>query len=503
MLLVVPQVVSSSRHLDQPPDTYLRQAQALETLLHLLRACPTTKLDHSAVALDISSWRTLLSDVVAELFNTSKPIVLIVGGVHLKALALLTNGTEEVRPSALQKIVASSVSSLLSMGVPYSLIKEALSNPTTGSVLRLFAYATRASSSEKCLMNLTPRIVSFVVYVEKGNTARARAIAEDVINSASLFFGSIMVSIVERLPAAYLARTPSYGDISEEVLEKLISVIRERNISIGEVLATYSIKDLIDLYEKLANNAKLDMTLQGSDNVGVIATPLNRTFIGEMGLDEDVLRYPLIANASEGGSSETTKRGGEEEVVSEQEVSELVSRLTYRVMTTVLDIVDKATFREYLTRSVRQKGLTPTCTPVNRGRASDWELVVVALALAASAGGFSQLVLRKRHTELSLPKRVSINVGKEVYFVNKLNPTVRFFWDVVERLLTRGDVEILPSDTHREIVEKLSSSVDDVTSAALRRLGRLYEVARYSKNPPDEVLMKDLEVLKNLLGMWS
>ncbi|MEM1747396.1 MAG: DUF4129 domain-containing protein [Sulfolobales archaeon] len=500
MLLVVPQVVSSSRHLDQPPDAYLRQAQALETLLYLLRACPT-KLNYSVMTWDTSSWRTLLSDVVTELFNTSKPIVLVVGGVHLKALALLTNGTEEVRPTTLQKIVTSSVSSLLSMGVPYSLIKEALSNPTTGSILRLFAYASRASSAEKCLMNLTPRIISFVVYVERGNTARARAVAEDVLNSASLFFGSIMVSIAERLPAVYVAHTPSYSDISEEILEKLISVMRESNISIGEALATYSIKDLIDLYEKLANNVKLDMTLQGSGNVGVIATPLNQTFSGEMGLDEDVLRYSLIANPSRNGSSETTKSSGEVEVVSEQEVNEVVSRLTYRVMTTVLDVVGKATFREYLARGVRQKESTPTYTPVNQDRVSNWELVVVALALAASAGGFSQLVLRKRYTELSLPKRVSINIDKEVYFVNKLNPTVRFFWDVVKRLLTKGDVEILPSDTHREIVEKLSSSVDDVTSAALRKLGKLYEVARYSKNPPDEVLMKDLEVLKNLLGM--
>ncbi|MEM1815359.1 MAG: DUF4129 domain-containing protein, partial [Sulfolobales archaeon] len=293
----------------------------------------------------------------------------------------------------------------------------------------------------------------------------------------------------------------SYSDISEEILEKLISVMRESNISIGEALATYSIKDLIDLYEKLANNVKLDMTLQGSGNVGVIATPLNQTFSGEMGLDEDVLRYSLIANPSRNGSSETTKSSGEVEVVSEQEVNEVVSRLTYRVMTTVLDVVGKATFREYLARGVRQKESTPTYTPVNQDRVSNWELVVVALALAASAGGFSQLVLRKRYTELSLPKRVSINIDKEVYFVNKLNPTVRFFWDVVKRLLTKGDVEILPSDTHREIVEKLSSSVDDVTSAALRKLGKLYEVARYSKNPPDEVLMKDLEVLKNLLGM--
>ncbi|MEM2499236.1 MAG: hypothetical protein QXU30_03685, partial [Sulfolobales archaeon] len=181
------------------------------------------KLNYSMLAWDTSSWQTFLNNLARNLFNEPSLIVLVSGGVHLKALALLVNGTEELRSSTLEKTIVSSVSSLLSMGVPYQLIRDTMDNPTASNLLKLFAYASKNSSAETCLRNLTLKMISFVMHVERGNTGRARAIAEDVLNSMSLFFGSIMVSIVEKSPVGYVVRAPSSGDISEEVLEKLIS----------------------------------------------------------------------------------------------------------------------------------------------------------------------------------------------------------------------------------------------------------------------------------------
>jgi len=457
------------------------------------------KLNYSKLAWDTSSWQTFLNNLARNLFNEPSLIVLVSGGVHLKALALLVNGTEELRSSTLEKTIVSSVSSLLSMGVPYQLIRDTMDNPTASNLLKLFAYASKNSSAETCLRNLTLKMISFVMHVERGNTGRARAIAEDVLNSMSLFFGSIMVSIVEKSPVGYVVRAPSSGDISEEVLEKLISVIRGSSINIGEALATYSIEDLIDLYEKLTSDVRVDIAPQVSSNTTSITTLLNQGF-EEMEVDEDVLRYSLITNVSREGSPKDVSKSSEgAKVFDDQEVTEIVSKLTHRVMATVLNTIEKTTFKEYLIKSVQRRQSTLTHTPVNQDKESSWELVLASLVIAASLGGFSQLVFRKRYFELSLSKK-ALNLGREARLIDNLNPVVKFFWDVVSQLLATRDVELSPSDTHREIVEKLSSNVDDVTSAALRRLGKLYEVARYSKSPSVELLMEDLEFLKSFLG---
>lgn len=429
--------------------------------------------------------------------------ILTVGGIHLKAIGLLANGTEELQPRVLGRVVQASVSSLISAGLPYSVIEEAVINSSTSSLLRLLAYTSRARSPWACLEAVVLKALSFVMSVEKGYFERARTIAEEVTNARSLFIGFVMFSILERVPRGRAIRASGPEDISDQAIEKLITVLKRLNFSIGDILAKYSVAELLELYERLASVAEVDTLLSStSRTVGNIS--LLDGGVSGAELDEDVLRQPFVT-AKPGESGEGEPAGGsmrEEEAagVGEQKIAELVSRIEQeRSILAVFDTVNKAGFREYLDSSLRQREATPTHVSMGRERPPDWWTVLALFAVAASVGSLYQLTVHRSSARLDYTKGVSRG-GTRKATPEGLNPVIELFWGVVNRLTTLSKVEIRLSDTHREIVEKLCPYVDDVVSAGLRRLGKLYEAVRYAKTPPTDLLARDLRYLEKLLG---
>ncbi len=494
--LVLPQIAVAGRHLDRAPEEYLKEALAVEVLLSWSRACPGAGVWRGAAPWDARGVRSLVEELAKSLLHSTTPAVLVVGGVHLKALVLLINGSEELPPSVLERAILNSISSLVSAGAPYHLVDEALSSPSTSSLLKLLAYSTRVPGVGRCLEGLAPKIVSFCVYVERGDIERARALAEEVLNAGSALFGIVMASVLDGAPR-YGRWTPALEDLPEEFAEKLVAVLREHNISIGEVLARYSIAELAELYEKLIGAAGAGLVL-GSETSSASGPGQLGGLPPGAGVDEDVLRPAIVGSqgASAGDPVTGTGSGG---ALSELQVRELLSRIPSRVLASAISIVRSASFREQLDMGVEPRREVQRASPVGRERAPELVLALAAVAVAASVGGLYHLALRSSRAG-SLPQIVGRELGVEASSTADLGPAVRLFWRVVSRLASAVDVKILPSDTHREIVEKLGSRVDDLTSAGLRRLGKLYETARYSREKLGGVVERELESLRRFLG---
>lgn len=498
-VLVLPQVAAAGRHLDRVPEEQLKRALAMEVLLSWSRACPDAGLGYGALPWDAPGLRAMLDGLARSLLHGAAPAALLVGGVHLRALGLLINGSEELHVSALERLLLNSVSALISAGVPYQLVEEAVSSPSVGSLLRLFAYSSRVPSVGRCLEVLAPRVISFCIYAERGDVGRARALAEEVLNSGSALFGVLMVSALGRAsPAGRGPRAPALDELPEEFAEKLVSILRERNVSIGEVLARYSIAELVELYEKLASAAGADL---GPEVGGSAMSDLGR--YGGVppvaGVDEDLLRPALAGSQGVDSGRSPASAGSSGEPAGERRVRELLSRIPPSVLSSAVSIASGASFERYLGATRAPRAVAQPTDPADRGETPSWGPVLAAVAVAASVGGLYHLVLRGGGTS-PLRWAGARRPVMEVRPAEELSPVVKLFWSVVGRLAAAVDVEILPSDTHREIVDKIGPRVDDVTSAGLRRLGKLYEAARYSRGVAREVLERELEALSRLLG---
>ncbi len=437
--------------------------------------------------------------MVKSLLYDNVPAVLLVGGVHLRALGLLINGSEELRSSVLERVVLNSISVLVSSGVPYHLVDEAVGSPSTGSLLKLFAYSSRVPGVGRCLEVLAPKIISFSVYVERGDAERARVLAEEVLNAGSSFFGVVMVAILEGMPRGYHRhRAPALVDIPEEFAEKLVSLLREYNVSIGEVLARYSIAELVELYERLMSAAGAELVL-GNRGSAASGSEWYGGLPPGVSVDEDVLRPAIVGSQGAGAGYPTADSESGEVGASGPRVRELLNRIPPRVLATAIDMASSASFGRYLGGTAEQRRVVQYASPVDREGVPEWWLALAAIAVAASVGGLYHLALRSGVVG-SLRLTGGRGPGIVVDSAADLSPVVRLFWRVVSRLATAVGVRILPPDTHREIVEKLGSRVDDVTSAGLRRLGKLYEVVRYSREAPRELVERELKSLEGLLG---
>lgn len=417
----------------------------------------------------------------------------------MKALELLINGSEDLQPRVFERVFLASASALVRAGIPYHLIEGALSSPSINSLIRLSAHIARALELGRCFDEVMLKVVSFSLHVENGNIGRAREIAEEVLIRRSAFFGAIMISTINLGSRKYSPHSSGL-EIPEEVLEKLISVLKEHDIDIGEVLAKYSLSELMELYEKLGGALEPALLLL-EENRRVTSAGLPRQNLLEVDADEDTLRYSAVTDSQgRNGLAKDVSSHAKEEVVSEQEIGKLVNRIPYQVVVEAFKVVSSASYREANAggSQLSSRDLLGRA-PSEDERLTDWVLLFSMIVIAISVGGLSPIVLR-RGTSRPVSLRKALEVGDTGTTITDLNPVVKFFWNVVDLFTATAKVRVLPSDTHREIVEKLGVKADDVESAALRRLCKLYEAVRYSgRAVPDELLRRELKVLRKLL----
>ncbi|MCX8185239.1 MAG: hypothetical protein RMI56_01520 [Sulfolobales archaeon] len=493
---------ASSRHLNKSPEEYLRDAVALEVLNSWLKKCLNLSFEFSTpTALTERKLQVLLETYIEIIASSSRLEVLTVGGEHLRALQILVNRSEELQPSLLKKVLSTSISSLILSGVPYDLVDEATSNPSVSSILKLLAYVSRLSELSSCLKDVVTGVLYFGLQLERGDIEKARTVAEEILNTRSIFLGTILVFTLE-YPPPRLRATARPIDISEEVVEKLVYVLSKYDVDIGEFLARYSISELLELFETVGSIEDLELVLRKIDYSNYSSTSINYELLGD--IDEDVFKYPLGGDRSSqrtvgGGNLSSNSSVVEIDIsVVRYDVDKLVSKIPQRVLASALDTISRATLSldeskyRQLTRDRDTHHLEV------RSKSPEWGTAAVLLAAAVFLGLLSLYVLHRDLSRSSLSSRAASRDMK-TNSTASLNPAVELFWSTVTYLAAATKVEILPSETHREIVEKLESRVDSITSAALRKLGKLYELVRFSQDRVQHSLERDLEVLGKIL----
>ncbi|MCS7099809.1 MAG: DUF4129 domain-containing protein [Sulfolobales archaeon] len=502
LLLAAPQVVLS-RHLSSSPEEYLKEAIALEILSSWVGRCFNVSFEFSKSAeYADGELRSLLEARIGGVLSGSRLGVLAMGGSHFKALQLLLGGAGELRPASLREVLSASVLSLVLSGVPYGLVEEVLSRPSISSLLKLLAYVSRFLTASKCFRDLVAEVVYFGLSLESGNVERARSVAEEVLNSNSIFFGTVLVLVLEN-PPTKLRTSSRYVEISEEAVEKLVLALSRYDINLGEILAKHSISEILELLEVVGSIENLDLVLRRIDSINVSTLTEVRRLLA--GLDEeDVLRYSLGGESSpqrtpgggsSGGSSSVEDVG---ERVAQHDIDRLVDKVPQRVLKSAIEAIDRATLS--LSKSRGRPLAREGTTPSSGGSGDSLGLgAVAALLLAAASIGFLYpYVLRGSSRRFP---RFGIVLSRDAGALSTAgqHPVVEFFWKAVAHLAAVVKIEILPSETHREVVERLESRIDGVTSAALRRLSKLYELARFSRSGVPSSVGEDLEFLRKIL----
>jgi len=485
MLAASAQASLSSRHLDRVPEDLLREALALDTLVSWSSKCFGIGAEALRAANDPQVLREYLENLERALLKGNNTAVIAVGGLHIRALRFLLYGSNEMTPEILEELIKVSISSLITTGVRYQDIEELVQNPSLASLARIYERVSRDPAIGKCLKDVLIKLLSFGVYLERGDVARARAVAEEVLSEKSVFFGVSMLSMVEG--RTYVVRQARPVEISDEDLEKLVSKLRDMDIDLDEALSKYSLSELVELYEslKVIGNVSVQPGINGS----MIGTGQ------ETESADDALRQGTVSarvNQEESGltpESYATPDPGK--------ISELVSRIPPKVIASAVSVVVSTGYSKAYPQA---SGKTASPTYLNTRRQeqpSSVEImgfVFVVIAAVVAIPITLRGVFRREVLEPLVAPSVRVPPA-----VTELSAAVRVFWEVVRDLSARARVEIRPSDTHREITRKLSSELDSVSSALLGRLSRLYEVARFSREVSEELIGRDLKKVEEML----
>ncbi len=484
ILVASAQVVFSSRHLDKVPEELLREAIALDILASWSSKCLGVGISELHTMDDLHEYLEYLENI---LYGNSTAVIAL-GGVHVRALMLLLYGSSEITPEIVERLIRVSVLNLIETSrVGYEDIEELFHNPSLASLVRIYKRVGNDPLIGRCLNDVLIKLLGFGVYLERGDVAKARAVAEEVLSERSVFFGVLMLSIIEG--RTYVVGSSKPLKISEEDLERLVSKLREMNVDLDEVLSKYSLTELIEIYESLKAVDKIDLQLN-----------TNASLVGVgWGVEDvdDVLRQGAVSTQVSRENQESIPGGYA--VPDPGKIGELVNRIPPKVIASAVSVVSTLSYsRTYAPTS----GKTPPTYLELRRQGSSLSstellgLIFVAIAAMVVIPIVLRGTLRK---EISEPLVRPLLV-RTLPTTPELSAVIRVFWEVVTNLSIKVKVEVRPSDTHREIAEKLDPELDSVSSALLRRLSKLYEVARFSREVPEERLSRDLSIVKEMLG---
>jgi len=429
------------------------------------------------------SWRVLewvrdLRRVTLE--GGSTPLPLVLGGAQLKALKVVLEGRGTVLDTDVRLALEASAKALTSLGIPVALVEEALSGSSYRDVLAL-ALSLDPGRGGLCVKELQARVVLFSLHLERGDYSRAGKLAEEVLSSTSVFFGLAMLRLVE-VPTVYIAaQQPQLGaDVPQELVEELVEKLRELNVDLQEVLSRYSLLELVELYEELKSYSP-EVVLAALKYGNLTLTPTSGGLRDVVeGFDEDLVRpgWYYGQGLPLGNSTTSPAQTTSAEHV---DLSIALSRLPSKLISRAAEVASSVSLAYYTLSSARG---SEEVLRRSEARALESHLALqVAIATAVVVALVPAVVAAlRRGSSLGPPRRwvPSPLAHLPVAYRNKV---VELFWRAVDVVGRRVEVRVEPADTHREIVSKLSSKLGSVEAGALRELGRLYELARFSATP--------------------
>lgn len=489
ILTVSAQVVFSSRHLDKVPEELLREAIALDILASWSSKCLGVGIGEFHTMDDLHEYLKYLEDVLHG--NTTAVIAL--GGAHIRALMLLLYGSNEITSEVIEELVKVSALNLIETSrVSYQDIEELFHNPSLASLVRIYKRISVDPIISKCLGDdVLIKLLSFGMYLERGDIARARVVAEKVLSERSVFFGVLMLSILES--RSYVIGSSKPLEISEKDLERLVSKLREMNVDLDEVLSKYSLTELMEIYENLKALDNTDIRL--NTNASLVSTGW---IIEDV---DDVLRQGAVNTQI--GLEDQEPTPGNYTVLDPRRISELVNHIPPKVIASAVSVVSSLSYLRTYTPIFEKTSssiyLEPRRQESPLSSAELLGLIFVAMAAVTTISIILRGVLRKEIIEPPVRPSLVRTSPTTPELSTVLSTVIRVFWEVVTNLSTKVKVEIRPSDTHREIAKKLGTQLDSVSSALLRRLSKLYEVARFSKEVSEERVSKDLSIVKEML----
>jgi len=479
--LALASVPSYGRHVQQAPEELLEVPLALDSLVKWVSRCyPNSSVPDVGVE---PSWRVLewvrdLRRVTLE--GGSTPLPLVLGGAQLKALKVVLEGRGTVLDTDVRLALEASAKALTSLGIPVALVEEALSGSSYRDVLAL-ALSLDPGRGGLCVKELQARVVLFSLHLERGDYSRAGKLAEEVLSSTSVFFGLAMLRLVE-VPTVYIAaQQPQLGaDVPQELVEELVEKLRELNVDLQEVLSRYSLLELVELYEELKSYSP-EVVLAALKYGNLTLTPTSGGLRDVVeGFDEDLVRpgWYYGQGLPLGNSTTSPAQTTSAEHV---DLSIALSRLPSKLISRAAEVASSVSLAYYTLSSARG---SEEVLRRSEARALESHLALqVAIATAVVVALVPAVVAAlRRGSSLGPPRRwvPSPLAHLPVAYRNKV---VELFWRAVDVVGRRVEVRVEPADTHREIVSKLSSKLGSVEAGALRELGRLYELARFSATP--------------------
>ncbi|MCC6047165.1 MAG: DUF4129 domain-containing protein [Desulfurococcaceae archaeon] len=433
------------------------------------------------------SWRVLewVRDLRrAVLEGGGSPLPLVLGGAQLKALNLVLEGRGTVVEGDVRSVLEASARALGYLGVPVALVEGALSGSSYRDVL-LLALSLDPRRGGPCVRELQTRVALFALYLERGDYPRAGKLAEEVLAANSILLGLAMLRLVEAPVAYVVAQRPGPAvEVSQELVEELVERLRELNVDLREVLSRYSLQELVELYEELKRYSP--EVVLAALRYGNLTLPPVYAGPRELGgdLEEDVVRPGVYYGQGERGGSPTTPGSTQSTAVDYADISLAIGRLPGRLISRVAEVASSVSLAHYSRASGRVPEEVPRRVEVAVPGSRPAIQVAVVAAVASVAIPVALVALRRTSRT---PETLRRWVPAVPHYPSTTyrNVVVEVFWRVIDVVGRRVRVRIGPSDTHREIVSRMSSSLGSAEAEALRELGRLYELARFSARQLD------------------
>ena len=430
------------------------------------------------------SWRILewvrdLRRVTLEEGGTSLPLVL--GGAQLKALKVVLEGRGTVLDTDVRLALEASARALASLGVSAALVEGALSGSSYRDILVL-ALSLDPGRGGLCVKELQARVVLFGLHLERGDHSRAGKLAEEVLSSTSVFFGLAMLRLVE-VPTVYIAARQSQRgvDVPQELVEELVEKLRKLNVDLQEVLSRYSLVELVELYEELKSySPEVILVALKYGNLTLTPTSGGLREVVE-GFDEDLVR-PGWYYGQELPLGNSTTSPAQVTSAERVDVSIALSRLPSKLISRAAEVASSVSLAYYTLGPAR--GFEEVLRRSEARALENHPALKVAIATAVALALIPAVVaaLRKGGSSFGHPRGWAPPPPARLPVAYR-NKIIELFWRSVDVVGRRAEIRVEPADTHREIVGKLSSRLGSAEVMALRELGKLYELARFSATP--------------------
>jgi len=406
------------------------------------------------------------------------PLPLVLGGAHLKAFNAILEGRSTVLDIDVRLALEASARALTSLGIPVALVEGALSGSSYRDVLVL-ALSLDPGRNSPCVRELQAKVVLFGLYLERGDYSRAGKLAEDVLSTTSVLFGLALLGFVE-VPKAYVVvHQPQLAtEVPQELVAELVERLRELNVDLQEVLSRYSLLELVELYEELRKySPEVVLAALKYGNL-TPTTAYGKPWEVSEGLDEDLVRPGHYYGQGRSESSPTSSpvRSVPAESV---DISLALSRLPSKLISKAAEVASRASLAYRAWSTARAPEEVPRRAEVSTFEGHLATQVAIAVAVATAIVPVVAATLRREPTSLGLQQRWGYPHAPRLPVAYQ-SRVVEVFWRVVDVVGRRVGVRLGPADTHREIVSKLSSRLASEEAEALRELGKLYELARFS-----------------------